>query len=206
MYNVSPYSDASPGEVLAFMQQHPFALLAGADLQNRPVATQVPLFVDAEADKLFLRGHIMRNTDHHTAFEQNPQVLAVFQGAHAYVSASWYTQPAQASTWNYMSVQAAGTLRFLDIDTLRFLLQRTTNYFEASIAATARFETLSAAYVEQHMKAIVAFEVEVTDLRHTFKLSQNRDAASYQNIIHQLQQQGGAAAEVAAAMQQRIKP
>lgn len=206
MYNVAPFTDATQQEVRAFMRRHPFAVLAGADLQNRPVATQVPLFVDEDEERLLLRGHIMRNTLHYKAFEQNPQVLALFHGAHAYVSASWYSQPGQASTWNYMSVQAGGTMRFLDAAALRLLLQRTTNYFEASVGATARFETLSAAYVEQHMKAIVGFEVEVAQLQHTFKLSQNRDAESYQNIMDQLHQQGGGAAEVAAAMQQRINP
>lgn len=206
MYNVSPYNDASPEQVLAFMRQHPFAVLAGADAQNRPVATQVPFFIDTVGDQLLLRGHIMRNTDHHKAFEQNPQVLALFQGPHAYVSANWYSQPNQASTWNYMSVQASGLLRFINEDDLRLLLQRTTNYYEAAVDSAARFEALDAAYVAHHMKAIVGFEVEITQLRHIFKLSQNRDAESYQNIIHHLQQQGGAAAAVAAAMQQRINP
>ncbi|MFN4285883.1 MAG: FMN-binding negative transcriptional regulator [Lacibacter sp.] len=204
MYDVSPFSDATPAQVLAFIRQHPFAVLAGADAQGRPVATQVPLLVDEDANQLLLRGHIMRKTDHHLAFMQNPQVLALFTGPHAYVSASWYSNPRQASTWNYMSVQAAGTLRFLDADVLHALLQRTTNYFEGNAASPARFERLDAAYVQQHMQAIVAFEIEVQTLRHTFKLSQNRDAESYHSIIHHLQQQGGPTAEVATAMQQRL--
>ena len=36
------------------------------------------------------------------------------------------------------------------------------------------------------MKAIVAFEIEVNSLQHVFKLSQNRDEKSYENIISHL--------------------
>ena len=39
------------------------------------------------------------------------------------------------------------------------------------------------AYVEQMMKAIVAFEVEVQSVRHVFKLSQNRDKKTRENIF-----------------------
>ena len=36
------------------------------------------------------------------------------------------------------------------------------------------------------MKAIIAFEIEVTSMDHVFKLSQNRDEKSYDNIIEKV--------------------
>ena len=98
--------------------------MCGCDADNNPVATQVPVFIDEKEDKLFLSGHIMRNTDHHKAFEQNPNVLAVFTGPHTYVSASWYSDKQQASTWNYMSVHAKGKLKFLEEQALLDVLKR----------------------------------------------------------------------------------
>ena len=112
MYDLPYFKEEDQEVVLQFMREHPFAFLTGANQENKPVATQVPLFIDEKDGKLFLTGHIMRNTDHHKAFEQNANVLAVFTGPHVYVSGTWYDDPHQASTWNYMSVHSKGNIRF----------------------------------------------------------------------------------------------
>ena len=114
MYSLPYFKEQDQERVLEFIKQHPFAFLAGCDADGRPVATQIPLFIDERDGKLFLSGHMMKNTDHQKAFMQNNNVLAVFTGANTYVSASWYEDKQQGSTWNYISVHAKGQLRFLD--------------------------------------------------------------------------------------------
>ena len=90
MYSLPYFKENDQEVVLQFMQQHPFVILAGCDEDNKPVITQVPVLIEQRGDKLYLQAHIMRQTDHHKAFEQNPNVLAVFTSPHVYVSASWY--------------------------------------------------------------------------------------------------------------------
>lgn len=203
MYNLPHFKEPDAQVVLEFAKQHPFAMLIGVDAGCQPVATQVPVFIDEREGELFLTGHIQRKTDHHKAFEQNSNVLAVFTGAHAYVSASWYENKQVAGTWNYMSVHAKGILRFLTDEELYEVLKRTTHHFENNPHSPSLVEKMSDEYVHSNMKAIVAFEVEVKELNHVFKLSQNRDEKSYNQIIHQLQQQGGEAKEVAEIMEAR---
>jgi transcriptional regulator len=53
------------------------------------------------------------------------------------------------------------------------------------------------------MKAIVAFEIEITSIAHVFKLSQNRNEKSYENIIQQLQHGDEDGKTVAAIMKER---
>jgi transcriptional regulator len=53
------------------------------------------------------------------------------------------------------------------------------------------------------MKAIVSFEIKVTALKHVFKLSQNRDEASHQNIQNELNKGDAACKYMAAAMQRK---
>jgi transcriptional regulator len=186
------------------MQEHPFVFLTGADAKNKPVATQVPVFIDEKDGKLFLTGHIMRNTDHHKAFEQNPNVLAVFTGPHTYVSGTWYDNPHQASTWNYMSVHAKGKIFFGDGDELIAILKRLSLHYEDNnSASTTIFNNLSPAYLEPLMKAIVSFEIEVTGLEHVFKLSQNRDEKSYDNIVNELKKKDGDAKTIGELMEKR---
>ena len=203
MYNLPYYKEHDNGEVLRFMQEHPFVFLTGVDAAGKPVATQVPVFIDEKEGKYFLTGHIMRNTDHHKAFEQNKNVLAVFTGPHTYVSASWYTKPV-GSTWNYMSVHVKGTIRFGDTNELISILKRLTLHYENyNTASTTVFDNLPAEYTARMMKAIVPFEIEINDLQHVFKLSQDRDEKSYDNIITKLREQGGDAKEIAVIMENR---
>jgi transcriptional regulator len=203
MYNLPHFKEPEMELVRQFVREHPFAVLAGCSADNEPVATQVPVFIDERDGKLFLTGHIMRNTDHQKAFANNSKVLAIFTGPHTYVSASWYKEKQQASTWNYMSVQARGDLRFLDEHALKEVLKRTTNHFEANPHSGANFEDLPSSYVEKLIHAIVAFEIEVTGLENVFKLSQNRDEKSYDNIISHLKKQGGDGEKIADQMENR---
>ena len=203
MYNLPYFKEKDQQVVLDFIHQHPFAFIAGCSEDGKPVATQIPVFIDEREGKLFLSGHMMRNTDHHKAFEHNPHVLAVFTGAHTYVSASWYEDKKQGSTWNYMSVHAKGVLKFLDEQALLDVLKRTTNHFENNPYSGANFEDLSAEYVNRMAKAIIAFEVEILQMDNVFKLSQNRDEKSYHTIMEKLEAQDAAGKYIAGEMKQR---
>lgn len=203
MYDLPHHKENDREEIIRFMKDYPFVFLTGSDALGKPVATQVPVFIDEKNGSYFLTGHIMRNTDHHKAFQQNENVLAVFTGPHTYVSATWYTKPV-GSTWNYMSVHAHGTIRFGDTNELRSVLQRLTLHYENNNPASSTvFDNLPAEYTERMMKAIVPFEIAITDLQHVFKLSQDRDAASYDNIIVKLKQQDHDAKQIAEIMEKR---
>ena len=204
MYNLPYYKEKDIDEVYKFMQDHPFVLLTGVDADNKPVATQVPVFIDEKEGKLFLTGHIMKNTDHHKAFLKNDNVLAVFTGPHVYVSATWYDNPSQASTWNYMSVHAKGKISFGGGEELAAILKRLTLHYEnGNKDSSTVFDNLSPEYLKPLMNAIVSFEVEIENIDHVFKLSQNRDEKSYDNIISKLKQQEGDGKIVAALMEKR---
>jgi transcriptional regulator len=203
MYNLSYFKENDFEVVKSFMKQHPFAMLIGCDASYTPVATQVPVFFEERDGELFLSGHIQRKTDHHKAMEQNKQVLAVFTGPHSYVSASWYSNPQVASTWNYMSVHTKGTIRFLGDDELLALLKKTTAHFENNPHSTALVEKMPDEYVNKQMKAIIAFEIAVTDIDNVFKLSQNRDEKTFHAIVEQLNERDADAKEIANEMERR---
>jgi transcriptional regulator len=206
MYDLPHHKEKDQQVVKEFITRHPFAFLTGCDSGNRPVATQVPVFIEERDGRNFLSGHIMKNTTHHKAFSHNAHVLAVFTGRHTYVSATWYSNPHVGSTWNYMSVQARGIIRFLDADGLKDVLRKTSLHFENNNGQSATaFDNLPSGYTNRLLNAIVAFEIEVTDLDHVFKLSQDRDAKSYQNIIEKLKEQDEDGRFIAGEMEKRKK-
>ncbi|MDB5210303.1 MAG: hypothetical protein JWQ30_1130 [Sediminibacterium sp.] len=202
MYNLPHYKEKDAAIVLEFIKEHPFAMLMGVDAEQRPVTTQVPfLFVEREG-QLYLRGHIMKGNDHHQAFSTNKNVLAVFTGPHCYVSASWYTNPQQGSTWNYMTVQVRGEITYLPEEELPGLLNELTSFFEKE-NSLASFKHIPDDYVTRMVKAIVAFEIKVTGIEHVFKLSQNRDQQSFETILEKLGAGDADARAVAEEMRKR---
>lgn len=205
MYSLPYFKEPDASVVLQFMRDNPFVVLCGTDRNGLPIATQVPVFVDEKDGKIILSGHMMKNTDHHLAFAEKNDVLALFTGAHCYVSASWYTEPKTASTWNYMSVHARGKMIFLDEAALLTVLKRTTDHFENNEHSAAGFDQLPMDYVLKLSKAIVAFDIEVEDIQNVFKLSQNRDEKSYRNIINKLEDMPDAGSRsIAAEMKKRL--
>lgn len=204
MYNLPEFKASDRAEVIAFMKAHPFVVLCGADAAGKPVATHVPVLVKERNDQLFLLAHIMRKQDHTNAFTQNQQVLAIFHGAHTYISAQLYEPQNVASTWNYSAVHASGIIRFLEEEALYNLLDELTNHFEQNPHSPAAVGKMDEQYVKGLMKAIVAFEIEVTDLPHVFKLSQNKDKNTQQKIVQHLQAGNQDDKATAEAMQQHF--
>ncbi|MGA7721656.1 MAG: FMN-binding negative transcriptional regulator [Ignavibacteriaceae bacterium] len=206
MYNLPYHKEQNEQVIKDFVDRHPFAFLTGCDSENKPVATQVPVFIEEVNGRKVLRGHIMKNTDHHKAFLHNENVLAVFTGHHTYVSATWYSNPHTASTWNYMSVHFKGIIRFLDDDALEEVLRKTSLHFENyNQQSSTVFDNLPSEFKQKVMKAIAAFEIEIKGMDNVFKLSQDRDAKSYDNIKERLKNQGEDGKVVAAEMEKRTK-
>ncbi len=206
MYDLPYHKARNEQDIKEFIGKNPFAFLTGCDADNKPIATQIPVFIEEKDGKRILRGHIMKNTDHHKAFMHNENVLAVFTGRHTYVSGTWYSNPHTPSTWNYMSVHAKGIIRFLDDDALIDVLRMTTLHFEnQNKQSETIYDNLPAELTEKLVKAIVAFEIEVKEIDSVFKLSQDRDAESYDNIIKHLDKQDEDGKVIAAEMEKRIK-
>lgn len=204
MYNFSYFKEKDRNVILNFMEENPFAFLTGSNLSGSQVATQIPILTEERQGELFLQGHIMRKTDHHKAFLENPNALVVFTGPSTYVSASWYSNPHIGSTWNYMSVHIHGKINFMSDAELIQLMKKTTLKFEKeNLQSPTIYDNLPEGFLNKMMPGIVGFEIKAEKLENVFKLSQNRDEKSYLNIISKLEAQGGDSALIAREMQKR---
>lgn len=203
MYKVSNFLEKDIDKLIEFIEANPFAILIGSN-QNFPSATQVPLQLQRDGASIKLIGHVMKKTDHHEAFVQNENVLALFHGAHTYVSASVYESPASASTWNYNSVQAKGKISLLGEEETRIIIRDLTDQYEAEDSPAA-FHRMSDEYINQHLKAIAGFEITVTNLEGVFKLSQNHSHGNRARIVKYLSQSDNLQAqEVARQMKKDL--
>jgi transcriptional regulator len=204
MYHFSYFKEKDKQAIWDFMEEYPFAFITGSYLNGDQVATQIPILIEERDGELYLQGHIMRNTDHHKAFIENPKALVVFTGFNAYVSASWYSDPQIGSTWNYMSVHVNGNVDFMSNEGLiQFMKKLTLKFENGNTQSQTIFENLSDDYLSKMLPAIVGFEIKAEKIENVFKLSQNRDEKSYLNIISKLEEQGGSSGFVANEMIKR---
>lgn len=108
-------------------------------------------------------------------------MLVVFHGADAYVSPSSYPSKREdgkvVPTWNYAVVHARGRIRFFEDDArLHALVSKLTDHFEGPRPEPWSVADAPEDYVRAMLRAIVGFEIEITDLVGKFKASQNRSA------------------------------
>jgi transcriptional regulator len=205
MYHFSYFKEKDRKIILELIENFPFAFLTGSLKSGKQVATQVPILFEERNGELYLQGHLMRNTDHHKAFIDNQNVLAVFTGPSAYVSASWYSNPQIGSTYNYMSVHVNGKMRFMsDAELIEFMRKFTLKFEKGNPMSPTIYDNLPASFIDKMLPAIVGFEIKAETLDNVFKLSQNRDKESFENIIRNLEDIGGNSALVALEMKKRI--
>lgn len=190
-------------EVESFLQDHPFAILV-SNQQETPIATHLPLEVEKRDGKLVLSGHLAYANPQWRTFEQDQPVLVIFQGAHAYVSSSWYGH-LNVPTWNYMAVHVYGKARIVSQERLKEMLAAMLLKYETGRENAVLWERLPAEYLESQLKAIVGFEIEVEQIEAKYKLSQNRNQEDYQAIIDKLENADDADANKVAEAMRRIR-
>jgi transcriptional regulator len=172
-------------EAVAFMRANPFAILISTT-DAGPYATHLPLFIRAEEEKVFLRGHVAKANPHWHYLEQEPQCLTIFHGPHSYISPSNYGARESVPTWNYAAVHVYGNARiFSSMQDLHQMLNELMSTFEP--AYREQWESLSDKFRENMLRQIVGFEIVATRIEGKFKLSQNRTREDQANVITSLE-------------------
>ncbi|MEO8537817.1 MAG: FMN-binding negative transcriptional regulator [Betaproteobacteria bacterium] len=185
------------------VHDHPFATLV-TPAPDGPLISHVPLLLMSSSEPNgMLLGHMARANPH---WRQAGSVesVAIFHGPHAYVSPSWFADPANGvPTWNYAVVHATGTLEVLDdpLDARRVLDALATR-FEATRDAPWQF-AMSERQRDALVGAIVAFRMPVRLLTGKFKLSQNRTRDDQRRIADALDTEPYADATAVAAWMRR---
>lgn len=158
-----------------------------------------------------LRGHMARGNPHWREIEAaigsgvEASAIALFHWPDAYISPAWYEEKRTTGkvvpTWNYVVVQAHGTL------TLRhepaWLIPhvgRLVDRHEAGRPHSWALTDAPADYVATQAKAIVGLELLLSRIEGKTKLSQNRSDADIAGAIEGLEAGTPVEQAVAAAM------
>ncbi len=144
-----------------------------------------------------LRFHLARANPLHRHVD-GAMLLASIAGPEGYVSPNWYVRPGnQVPTWNYIAIEIEGIARALADAALLDQLDTLADRHEPRPNPWTRAKADPAA-ITAMLRAIEGFEIEVTAVRGTTKLSQNKNAADRAGVIAGLRARGEDA--LAAAM------
>lgn len=175
LYQPPHFAVAERNLALALVRRHPLATLISADGGGEPFVSHVPLVAEADGERLVLHGHVAKPNPQWKRWNDRAAVLAVFHGPDAYISPFCYETAQAVPTWNYAVVHAHGPGRAIE-DPLWLLdhLSTMTDVQEARQARPWKVADAPAEYIERMMQAIVGIEIDITSLRGSWKVSQNR--------------------------------
>ena len=185
--------------IARLLHDHPFATLI-TPTADEPHVSHVPLLWVGDCEPHgTLIGHFAR-ANPHAGIAEAAESIAIFHGPHAYVSPSWYAEPAAAvPTWNYAVVHAHGTLHLASAPAeTRAILDVLIHRFESGRDAPWQ-PGLDRARMEAMVNAIVGFRMKVKRFDAKFKLSQNRMPGDRARVAAALAAEGYAEADATAA-------
>ena len=203
MYLPAHFEESRTEVLHELVRSHPLGLMTTLDSGGALQADSIPFVLDADADAAggagILRGHVARANPVWREVRTDIESLVVFQGPHGYVSPGWYPSKLEhgkaVPTWNYVTVQARGTLRAIeDPEWLRALVTRLTQRHEAGQARPWAVTDAPPDYIDAMLRAIVGIEITLTSLVGKWKVSQNRSAADRDGVVQALRGAGDSAA------------
>ena len=170
--------------LLARIAAHPFMTLAAAP-GGLPLIAHAPVVIRRLAGGLALDFHLSRRNALANALESGFHGVLLGLGPDAYVSPDWYESADQVPTWNYLSVEAHGTLGPMTEPELVTLLDDLSAVEETRLAPKPVWtrDKMSPGRFEAMLGGIVGARLTVSKLQGTTKLSQNKTAEDRAGVI-----------------------
>ncbi|MCR6522182.1 FMN-binding negative transcriptional regulator [Lysinibacillus capsici] len=184
MYVPKYYKVSDLEEIKEFIQHNSFATIVSIR-KGKPIAAHIPVLLKKIEDDYYLTGHLAYGNPLWKTFEEVQDILVIFNGPHAYISSSWYEHE-NVPTWNYQAVHVYGKASLIEGIALEQDLTSLLEKYESFRENPVLWDKLSPELLQQEMKGIKGFKIKVEEVQAAYKLSQNRNASDYANIIKEL--------------------
>ncbi len=172
-----------PEEIKRLIRENPWATLV-SHTDDGLVASHYPVLLDEAADGIVLVGHFgLVDAREHGLGEH--EILVIIQGAHGYVSSSWYDEGDIVPTWNHLTAHLYGMPQILTDEENYATLSRLTEHFEGGMPGGH-----SLAEDEEGTRRLArgtrGYRLEVTRFDARAKLSQNKSEPVQERIVEGL--------------------
>lgn len=168
-------------KTFSFLEQNNFGQFITVN-EGMPSVTHTAFLFMPHSMKMYL--HLARPNPQWQNLD-NTDVLIIANGAHGYISPSWY-KDSGVPTWNYQAVHVHGkATAFSDLDRLETLVNELTQFSEENFE-----KPWQPNYPKSMLRGIVGIEIAVSDIQCKFKLSQNRSTEDLEQSVKQLRLSG----------------
>ncbi|MBK7761999.1 MAG: FMN-binding negative transcriptional regulator [Bacteroidetes bacterium] len=185
MYIPKLYRNEDRNKIIQFIKENSFGTLISFNQTQKIIATHIPFLFEERDDKLFAISHMSKANEQWKNLASIPDILIIFQGPHTYISSSWYNHK-NVPTWDYISVHLYGKARLYSQDEAYQHLSNLVQFHESKEHNPISVDELGREYVEQEMKGMIAFEIDIHEIQAVEKLSQNRDKENLDLITGKL--------------------
>lgn len=202
MYLPRRFAEHDLAELDRLVARDAFVTLVSSDADGLPFASHLPVLYRRDGDSVRFRGHWAR---------ANPQaghvgpVLLIVHGPHAYVSPSWYVDPAHdVPTWDYAVAHVRGMLQPVDPEALRMLVSELADRHEQPLLSGWQPAHGDPGF-ERDLSGIIGFELVAERIDLKFKLHQNYPDADVLGAAAGLDATGDPQSrEIAALLRDRL--
>ncbi|WP_025762480.1 FMN-binding negative transcriptional regulator [Dyadobacter tibetensis] len=201
MHIPNSFRNQNVKEVKNFLTENSFGILIN-QTNGKLTGTHIPLLLDRDENgEDVLVGHISKSNPQGINFNNHEEVLAIFNGPHAYISSSWYEKE-NVPTWNYIAVHVYGVIQVIEGEDLLISLKTMVDKYEQGSKKPASIETMSDKTLAL-VHGIIGFRIKIHEIQAAYKLSQNRNDTDYHQIVDNLQQSEDPTARALASQMRR---
>jgi transcriptional regulator len=180
------HATEDPAFVRRLIEENPWGTLVSSN-HGELVASHYPVLLDAAAAELTVLTHVGRPDDRLHGFGDH-EVLLIVQGAHGYVSPSWYAPGAtRAPTWNFSVVHCYGTPQLLGEEENLEVLARLVEHFERRVEQPL---LLDREWGRPVARGTVGIRLPIARFVAKRKLSLDKDPETQRRVVAQLRRPG----------------
>ena len=187
MYVPGSFAETDVSVLTEFVERYPLGLLVSSGMSGLQ-ASPIPFLYRVKGEKPMLVAHLAKANPHWKDLIELKECLVVFQGADNYVTPEWYpskqTTHKVVPTWNYEMVQVKGFPAVIEsTDWLRNQVGEVTDSMEKKRKAPWKVTDAPTDFIQTQLKAIVGLEIEISEIKGKWKMSQNRTSEDAQGVV-----------------------
>ena len=203
MYIPKAFNIKSKEKAISLIEENSFGDLVTYN-NGELCSNKVPFFFDRDTNTLC--GHFGNSNPQLIDISESKKALAIFSGAHTYISPQWYVSQNMVPTWNFQTVQVRGSIKIVDEERLLDILEKLSAFHESQFKTQWSMDKISPDKLNLLSKMITGFQIEVSDIKFKEKMSQNREIDDQKNVMEHLVKHGGSLErQVSEIMRQNIK-
>lgn len=195
MYTPDAFKETRTAVLHELIREFPLATLVVPNLGDVEI-NHLPMVLRPNAgSRGALVGHVPRTNSVWELMNGETCATAVFQGANAYITPSWYPSKQEhgraVPTWNYAVVHVRGTPRAIDDSGWVFAhLEELTDTLESSQALPWKVSDAPREFRDRMVSHLVGIEIPIDSIEGKWKVSQNRSHADQRGVIAGLNSRG----------------